>query len=208
MKKDNNKALQKFNNKLDKIKIKQDDKFEIYYSNLYNNLHKRYEVEFESIIETSSKIEFLSKLMDEIITANHDAENNKILSPLVENYKINLLGLFKVFDFKIQELNFPTNAKLEKNKENEGWFKTGIYLANGEAYKLNKLNLSRTEIALKLGFKKTDGVYFSESIGNNSNHVKNLYRTEKKYKYIYNYCKKNKIEMCEDFLREGKTFRP
>ena len=168
MKKDNNKALQKFNNKLDKIKIKQDDKFEIYYSNLYNNLHKRYEVEFESIIETSSKIEFLSKLMDEIITANHDAEN----------------------------------------KENEGWFKTGIYLANGEAYKLNKLNLSRTEIALKLGFKKTDGVYFSESIGNNSNHVKNLYRTEKKYKYIYNYCKKNKIEMCEDFLREGKTFRP
>ena len=104
--------------------------------------------------------------------------------------------------------NNTTAKYMKRKKEDFIWFKTGIQLANGKAYELNDKGYGREKIATTLGFKESDGVYFSESIGGGSTRIQNLYSRKDRYNDVYEYCIANDIEICEKFLEKGKNFCP
>jgi hypothetical protein len=105
--------------------------------------------------------------------------------------------------YKKTESNIETQP-VKRRDEDKLWFKTGIHLANGKAYELYDKGLKRGEIATTLGFKRTTGVYFSESIGNSSTRSKNLYTSEKNYLAVYDYCMENNLKICDKFKINGK----
>lgn len=98
--------------------------------------------------------------------------------------------------------------KKGENYKNEIWFKIGLELANGEAYRLRKENLSFRDIAKELGFKESDHTYFSQSIGSRSENQKNIYKHLDRLKKIHRHFTENNIDMCEEFLKECTSKHP
>ncbi|WP_217425245.1 hypothetical protein [Flavobacterium sp. 14A] len=91
---------------------------------------------------------------------------------------------------------------LKKDYKTDVWFLAGVQLANGKAYQLRKDKLSFRDIAVKLGFKSSDGVYFSESIGNSSKGAKNIFEYFERLKIIIDYCNDKSIAIDDRFMKE------
>lgn len=119
MSKDSN-SLSKFDKKWAKHLAKENQKFEDHLNGLYDDLYKRYEIEFPSIRDQEEKVRFLSELLDEIIEAKHDAEHNFTISPIVAKSIKKLNGLFKKFEYEIQDLTVfgKESQNLEYNHSN------------------------------------------------------------------------------------------
>lgn len=94
-------------------------------------------------------------------------------------------------------------------KKDDFVFHTGLTLATGKAQEMYKSNkpISFDDLAVNLGFKKSQRSYFSATINNNKN-PKNLYNNKNVMKRIYNYCIENKKDMCDDFLEKYNKIEP
>jgi hypothetical protein len=90
----------------------------------------------------------------------------------------------------------------KKDYKEEMWFLTGLELANGKAYQYRDDKLSYRDIAEKLGFKKTDQNYFSQSIGSVSKDTKNVFNHMDRLREIIAYCKLKNIDIYPKFLKE------
>lgn len=94
---------------------------------------------------------------------------------------------------------------IAKDYKNTIWFKTGIKLATGEAFKLySKYKLDKghfTKICLELGFKKTDRPYFSDTINNNTSD-KNTFLSNDKLQKLHKHLTENNLPIGAEFLEK------
>jgi hypothetical protein len=104
-----------------------------------------------------------------------------------------------------------SNKNETAKDENKGWFKVGLFFANGEAQKLYKKYKSEKghfkKITLELGFKESDRPYFSETINNSTKNPKNIFKSSKKMKIIIDHCEKNNIPINDDFMSVFNTLQ-
>lgn len=110
---------------------------------------------------------------------------------------------------KLQQLLQPKDIEVVgKEKKGEIAFLTGLKFATGEAQELyKKSKISFEKLAIDLGFKDTDRPYFSATLNNNKG-IKNLYKNTKVVIQIHDYCTKNNIVMCDEFLSNYNQIEP
>jgi hypothetical protein len=177
--------------------------------------------QFESEFERHNNqkiIEFIkSNLNNTSIYNNRDFGYFSVEIENFNKYQSLYLHVLMYFDFiKIKDFlnskfnhNYPienylkTNEPQQKDKTKQLWFNIGLSIANGKAqseYNKNK-NTSFEKIATNLGFKKTDKTYFSNTL-QNTGEQKDIYSNIDKMNLLFDYCKKNEIEMCEIFINK------
>lgn len=144
-----------------------------------------------------------------------------------QNEKLLILSFNKIIDFlELQKINQkPTqNIKIDKKgfedvsiqKPTKAkdykctiWFKTGIPLATGEAFKLYRKYKNDKgyykKICLELGFKETDRPYFSETIIDQpraTDKNKNTFADKGKLQKLHNHLTENGLEFGAEFLEK------
>ena len=123
----------------------------------------------------------------------------KIYPKPIQNIKTEVKG------FEDVSREEPTKAKDYKNTI---WFKTGILLANGEAFDLYKKYKNEKgyfiRICKELGFKESDRPYFSETINDNPKRSsdKNTFADKGKLQKLYKHLKENGLEFGDEFLKK------
>lgn len=80
------------------------------------------------------------------------------------------------------------------------WFPIGLGFATGEIQKELSKDISSSKIAIKLTGKRSNANYVSFT-NNNTEDPKNIYSKLDKLELVYNHCVKNKIKICDDFMK-------
>jgi hypothetical protein len=148
-----------------------------------------------SYIEKSKRPEYFKR----------DEEN---LICIIESY-IDFLNnrLLGQPEFKVRNISDTSDKNKPRVKDYKEtlWFKTGIKLATGEAFKLySKYKLDKghfTKICLELGFKETDRPYFSDTINNNASD-KNTFANKDKLQKLHEHLTKNNLPFGAEFLEK------
>ncbi|KZS40435.1 hypothetical protein AWE51_05650 [Aquimarina aggregata] len=198
---------EKFNGDWGERLNNQNKDFEEKYTKLYDELYKRFEIEFGNLQSLDSKCDFLQELMDKITEANNDMNNNYDINELAEESESKLKGLRSFFEVEMQKL-FHKTEKNEKSDEDMLWFKVGLCFAQGimEKYKSNGVmnsNWTAPKIAKDLNLPKCEK-YFLGTLNNydssSPNASKNIFNNLAKIEKIIKHCDDNKISISPSFM--------
>jgi hypothetical protein len=149
----------------------------------------------DSYNEKFKRLEYFKKNQENVIS---------VLESYIDLLNNKLLGQpeFKVIN--ISDTSDDNKPRVKDYKETL-WFKTGIKLATGEAYKLySKYKLYKghfTKICLELGFKETDRPYFSDTINNNTSD-KNTFLSNDKLQKLHKHLTENNLPFGAEFLEK------
>lgn len=112
-------------------------------------------------------------------------------------------------EIRIREALKVLNSDKNNSTKDKAWFKIGLLLATGELKPLfeeNNNNATQTALALvdKIGIKKTDRPYISDSIYDRGI-SKNIYKRLDWMKAIVNHCEKENLIITSEFKTKYKV---